>query len=58
MYRTGSIVLSAAIVALGLAMVALAIARGGGPLSTGVVVGLLFCAFGAGRLYLGREGGR
>ena len=55
MFRTGSIVMSAAIVALGVAMVAVTAARGGGPLSAGVVVGLLFCAVGAGRLYLWRE---
>ena len=52
MYRTGSIVLSIATVAIGIAMLAVTLARGGGPLSAGVVLGLLFCAFGAGRLYL------
>ena len=55
MYRTGSIVLSLAIVAIGVAMLAVTAARGGGPLSAGVVLGLLFCAVGAGRLYLWRE---
>ena len=55
MYRSGSIVLSVAMIALGLAMLALTVARGGGPLSAGVVLGLLFCAFGAARLYLWRE---
>ena len=55
MYRTGSIVASLMIVALGVAMVATAVARGAGPLSVGVVVGLLLCALGAGRLYLWRE---
>ena len=54
MYRTGSIVLSAAILAIGVAMVAVTAARGGGPLSAGVVLGALFCAVGAGRLYLWR----
>ena len=55
MYRSASIVLSAAIIAIGLAMVASTAARGGGPLSVGVVLGLLFCAFGAARLYLWRQ---
>ena len=55
MYRKGSIVLSVAIVALGIAMLAVTAARGGGPASTGVVVGLLFCALGAGRLYLWKD---
>ena len=55
MYRTGSIVLSIAIVALGVAMLVVTAARGGGPLSVGVVVGVLFCAMGAGRLWLWRD---
>lgn len=37
---------------LGVAMVVLTLARGGGPLALGVVVGLAFAAVGAGRLYL------
>ncbi|MDQ3739836.1 MAG: hypothetical protein M3389_02720 [Actinomycetota bacterium] len=57
MYRTGSIVLSLAIVALGIAMVAVTLARGGGPLAAGVVLGAAFCAVGLGRLYLWRERG-
>jgi hypothetical protein len=55
LYRSGSIVLSVAIIALGVAMLALTLARGGGPLSSGFVIGLLFCAFGGARLYLWRE---
>ena len=49
-------VLSVAIVALGVAMLAVTVVRGGGLLSAGVVIGLLFCAVGAGRLYLWRDG--
>ena len=52
MYRNGSIVLSLAIVALGVAMLVSTLARGGGVLSAGVVIGVLFCGVGAGRLYL------
>ena len=55
MYRSGSIVLSIAIIALGVVMLAVTAARGGGPLSSGVVLGLLFCAFGGARLYLWRQ---
>jgi hypothetical protein len=55
LYRSGSIVLSVAIIALGVAMLALTLVRGGGPLSAGFVMGLLFCGFGAARLYLWRE---
>jgi hypothetical protein len=44
--------LSLAIFGLGVAMVVSTVVRGGGPLSVGVVVGLLFCALGAARLYV------
>ncbi len=49
--------MSIAIVALGIAMLVTTATRGGGPLSAGVVVGALFCAFGAGRLYLWKDRG-
>jgi hypothetical protein len=52
LYRTSSIVMSAVIAACGAVMIVSALAGGGGPLSVGVVVGLLFLALGAGRLYL------
>ena len=47
-------VLSAVLVIIGAVMVVSTIARGGGPLSIGVVVGVLLCLAGAGRLYLAR----
>lgn len=51
--RRGSTrVFSVLLVILGVAMVASSIARGGGPLAVGVVLGILFCAAGAARLYL------
>jgi hypothetical protein len=37
---------------LGTAMAVTAVARGGGPLSYGVLLGILFAALGAARLYL------
>jgi hypothetical protein len=43
-------------VVLGLVMLVSALARGGGPLATGVVLGVLFCALGAGRFVLSRHG--
>jgi len=49
-------VLSVAMVLVGVALVATTVARGGGPLAVGVLLGLLFCAVGAGRLYLGARG--
>jgi len=47
---------SVLLVVLGLAVVVSALVRGGGPLSVGVVVGLLLTALGAGRLLLARQG--
>ena len=55
MYRTGSIVLSAAILALGVVMIVVTIVRGGGALAAGILLGLLFVGLGAGRLYLWRK---
>ena len=49
-------VLSALLVIIGVAMLVTTIARGGGPLANGVVLGLLFCGVGAGRLWLSRDG--
>ena len=37
---------------LGLAMIVATLARGGGPLAVGVVVGVLFTAIGCARVYL------
>ena len=51
-YRQSIRVLSAAILCLGLAMIVTTLARGGGALALGVVVGVAFAAIGAGRLYL------
>jgi hypothetical protein len=44
--------LGALICVLGIAMVVSTIARGGGPLALGVVVGVLFALLGAGRVFL------
>ena len=54
-YVTSSRALSAIIMLLGVTMVVLALARGGGALALGVVVGVAFVALGAGRLYLAGE---
>ena len=43
-------------VVVGVAMLASALARGGGPLAVGVILGVLFCALGAARLYVSRSG--
>ena len=46
------LVLGTVLCLLGIAMVVTTIARGGGPLAFGVVVGVLFTGAGAGRLYV------
>ena len=54
-YRRLSILLSLAMIGLGVAMVVVTLVRGGGML--GVVLGPLFVAAGAGRLYVTRARG-
>jgi uncharacterized membrane protein len=48
--------MSAIIFALGIAMIVVTFAEGGGPLSLGVILGVMLAALGAGRLWLGRHG--
>jgi hypothetical protein len=48
----GTKVLSSLILALGIVIVVRTIAAGGGPLSLGVLLGAVFVAIGAARLYL------
>lgn len=50
----GGRALAVTLVLLGIALVASTLARGGGPLTIGVVLGVLFVALGAGRLLLMR----
>ena len=54
-YRQSTRVLGAVVFLLGLAIVVSTLARGGGPLALGVIVGLGLAAFGAGRFYLAGE---
>ena len=56
MHGLATRLLSAALVIIGLVMLASTVARGGGPLATGVVLGVLFAGAGAARLYLSRDG--
>jgi len=51
-YRQSTRVFGVLMVLLGSAIAVTTVARGGGPLSYGVVVGVLFAALGAARLYL------
>jgi hypothetical protein len=51
-HRTGTAVLSLAMVAIGIALAAEAIGGAGGVLSARLLLGVLFLAGGSGRLYL------
>ena len=57
-YTTSTRVLSALILLVGLAMIVSALARGGGALALGVVLGVMLALLGAGRLWLARGGVR
>ncbi len=52
LHRRATLVLSAAMALLGVAMLVVTLANGGGPLTLGFLLGVLFAAAGAGRLYL------
>jgi hypothetical protein len=51
-YRHSTRAFGVLMVLIGTTMAVSALARGGGPLSYGVVLGVLFAALGAARLYL------
>lgn len=53
-YLRSQQLLGALICALGMLMLVLTLARGGGPLALGVLVGACFTALGAARIWLGR----
>ena len=53
-YLTSTRVLSAALVLVGVAMVVSSLARGGGPIAYGVVLGAMLALVGAARLWLAR----
>jgi hypothetical protein len=55
LHRSSSIVLSGAMVVIGIAMLVVTIASGGGPLAIGVLLGLLFVVAGGGRLWFTRR---
>jgi len=49
---------SIAFIALGLVVLAITLANGGGPISLGVLIGLAFVGIGIGRLWAGARMGR
>ena len=57
-YLTSTRIMSGIIMLLGVTLVVSALARGGGALALGVVLGAMLTALGAGRLWLARGGER
>ena len=51
-YQLAVRIFSVIIIGFGLAIVAVTLARGGGPTALGVIFGLLFTGVGVGRLYV------
>lgn len=56
LHRAGTAVTSLLLMVLGVAMLVTTLARGGGALALGLVLGVLFVAAGAGRIYVMRRG--
>lgn len=52
LHRSSTRVMSAVLVLIGLALIVRTLAAGGGAIATGVILGVLFVAAGAGRLWL------
>ena len=57
-YTTSTRLMSGLLLLIGLAMIVSALARGGGALALGVVLGTMLALLGAGRLWLMRGGAR
>ena len=57
-YLASTRALNGLLVLVGVAMVVSALARGGGALALGVILGTMFSLLGAGRLWLARGGRR
>jgi len=57
LHRTTTRVFSVLMVLIGIALLVSTVARGGGPLARGALLGALFTAAGAARLYLARGAG-
>lgn len=57
-YRGAVRAFSLAMVAIGLAVLVVTLANGGGPASVGFLMGIAFLGVGAGRLWIGERMGR
>ena len=50
-----TVVLSSLMIVIGVAMIVTTVARGGGPIAVGLLLGILFVAAGGGRLWAERR---
>jgi hypothetical protein len=57
LYRGVTRIFSVVIIGFGVAILAVTLVNGGGPLSTGFLIGFLFTALGVARLYLALRSG-
>jgi hypothetical protein len=55
-YQLAIRIFSVTIIAFGVAILVVTLARGGGPTAIGILFGLVFVAMGGGRLYLSLRG--
>jgi hypothetical protein len=55
-YQLAVRIFSVTIIAFGLAILVVTLARGGGPTAVGILFGLVFVAMGAGRLFISLRG--
>jgi hypothetical protein len=53
--RGATVVLSGLMIVIGVAMIVRTLLEGGGPIALGLLLGLLFVAAGAGRMYVERQ---
>jgi hypothetical protein len=53
--RTATPIFSLALIVIGIALIVRTLAEGGGPLAVGLLLGVLFAAAGAGRLWVSRR---
>jgi hypothetical protein len=54
-HRASTQVLSVALLVIGIALVVRTLTEGGGPLAVGVLLGVLFAAVGAARMWIARR---
>jgi hypothetical protein len=55
LHRRGTTALSALLVVIGVALLIRTLVAGGGPVATGLLLGVLFVAAGVGRLWIARR---